>query len=395
MREWNTTRDEHKQKYNRWHNECQELGVEHEANMAEWKKRVHERMNYTNIKIAYYSRNYNWMHQLEVDYLAIWYVACVLYTVRDHLGGNDQFHVQVGVPSHLDTRELRRQVHQAHKLLVAARKLVELYPSLKEFVGETYDELMRNTDITYCPVQSDIEDYGIHVQPEAHAALMSISARGAITRGMSLVVDIGGGTTDIGFFTLRDGRPDIHAVISLPYGLNHISEPVYEFDANASMESNARRLQDLFDGEERGFSRLREYQKDITSAIKDMIDEVYRSFRDAQNRHGLDLGKLFDALWNRPVIYCGGGSMYEPLRMRLSTFRDVQHLNRRMIGIDTLLNKDVNEHLWPILATSYGLSIPQLDDVVRVTPVGSVFDHIATDGNKYVGGEYEHGLTST
>jgi hypothetical protein len=66
-----------------------------------------------------------------------------------------------------------------------------------------------------------------------------------------------------------------------------------------------------------------------------------------------------------------------------------------MIGIDTLLNKDVNEHLWPILATSYGLSIPQLDDVVRVTPVESVFDHIATDGNKYVGGEYEHGLTST
>jgi hypothetical protein len=363
--------------------------------MAEWMKRVHERMNYTDIKIAYYGRNYNWMHQLEVDYLAIWYVAYVLFTVRDHLGGNDQFHVQVGVPSHLDTGELRRQVHLAHKLVIAASKLVELYPSLKEFRAKTYHELRRNTDITYCPVQSDIEDYGIHVQPEAHAALMSISARGAITRGMSLVVDIGGGTTDIGFFTLRDGRPDIHAVISLPYGLNYISEPVYEFDANASMEFNARRLQDLFDGEERGFTRLREYQKDITSAIKNMIEEVYRSFMAAQNRHGLDPGKLFDALWGRPVIYCGGGSMYEPLRMTLSTFRDVRHLNRRMIGIDTLLNKDVNEHLWPILATSYGLSIPQLDDVVRVTPVESVFDHIATDGNKYVGGEYEHGLTST
>ena len=47
-------------------------------------------------------------------------------------------------------------------------------------------------------------DYRINVFPEAYASLIGLTSRGKLSSGMSINADIGGGTTDISFFIVKD-----------------------------------------------------------------------------------------------------------------------------------------------------------------------------------------------
>lgn len=46
------------------------------------------------------------------------------------------------------------------------------------------------------------DEYSILVFPEAYACLRPLTSKGKLPRATSLMIDIGGGTTDISFFTI-------------------------------------------------------------------------------------------------------------------------------------------------------------------------------------------------
>ena len=64
------------------------------------------------------------------------------------------------------------------------------------------------------------EEYGLLVFPEAYACLNPLISQGKLATGMSLMIDIGGGTTDISFFTIENNKPQVYDFYSINKGLN-------------------------------------------------------------------------------------------------------------------------------------------------------------------------------
>jgi hypothetical protein len=65
------------------------------------------------------------------------------------------------------------------------------------------------------------------------------------------------------------------------------------------------------------------------------------------------------------------------------------------MDIPTLLNKDISENHFPMLATAYGLSLP-LEGKIECVPVTKMFEHLMpeNDDNQSSYTE-EHGLIDT
>ena len=78
----------------------------------------------------------------------------------------------------------------------------------------------------------------------------------------------------------------------------------------------------------------------------------------------------------------------------LNYFTEIKVVGREAFTHQTFFNENIDNDLYTILATSYGLSIPQIEKP-KLTPSEKLFNHISRNElNRGLGG-YDHGLTQT
>lgn len=195
------------------------------------------------------------------------------------------------------------------------------------------------------------------------------------------MVDIGGGTTDISFFTIEEGKPQVYCFYSINKGLNYLT------DADAT--NNTR-----YDSNVKDFSEIKvERQSVFTSELNQICINLMEALKkEFKTQSELPIQRLTDALTARPLVYSGGGSMFGKLRQPHLGFKEIIHVSEKEWHSEVMKNMSVINamKLCPILSTAYGLSISVADDKIVCKPFRDIFDGIQewTVEKKHVYGGY-------
>lgn len=291
-----------------------------------------------------------------------WYIAFILFDLEEKYG--QDFGIQMGAPTDSTGQNDKRDI--AVQILATAYKLVEHeFDSKEEFLACDLYSLVERTRIIR-DVEKQKRDYEILVFPEAYACLKPLIVLGKISTGMNLMIDIGGGTTDISFFTIENDIPQVYGFYSIDKGLNFLTNAHGDskyIDSNVKDESEINE----------------EKYKIFRKAIFEKCNLIYSKLkRELKAQTEFEVPKLNDALQNRPVVYCGGGSTFKMLRNSYSFFSDVKLIDKsnwKSYAVKEMDEID-SKGLCPILSTAYGLSIYALDDDIICKPFRDIFEHI-------------------
>lgn len=314
------------------------------------------------------------MKQSDAMYYSVWYLAFIIFDLEEQYG--TEFTIQMGVPT--DSSRLSQQKQIAVRLLAAAYDLVEnVFENDKQaFLNKTWGELWDMTKIPAYSIQLK-EEYGILVFPEAYACLMPLISSSKVTTGMSLMVDIGGGTTDISFFTIIDNKPRVYKFTSVNKGLNYLTYAERRTD-DSRTDSNIKKSSEI-DG-----IRRNDFYNSIERVCTQLIEELQREFK---LQTSLRLDRLMDALKTRPIVYTGGGSTFPTLRIGYGGFMDVIHISKKEWRTKSVIDMQKIEALGlcPILSTAYGLSISVPNDDIKCSPFRDIFESVrgAEEENKH------------
>ena len=310
-----------------------------------------------------------WKHNVNAEYYTIWYLAYILFQLEDEYGTD--FSLNFGIPTDNDRYSFLKK--KAISLICSAYRLVEeVYDSMDDFLNESIVSLMEKTEIV--PYSADKkEEYGILVFPEAYACLRPLVSRGRITTGMNLMIDIGGGTTDISFFTMekekptdKTEKPQIYELISVPMGLNFLTKAEENLDSG-KLDSNVDANTSL------DWMRQKEYINEITNTCNRLRQKILSLFRKSTKLYEY---RVNNALKNRPVIFTGGGSTFATLRREYGDFSDIKHITIREWGAQSFEDMEDIVRLCPILSTVFGLSISATTDKFKTKPLSDLFIHL-------------------
>lgn len=290
--------------------------------------------------------------------LCVWYIAYVIFLLEKKYGTD--FSINMGVPADETSYESRKRL--AVEIIAAAYYLVEdVYNNnLTAFLNEKYDSLLAKT--VNKPYSNELkENYWINIFPEAYASLIALTSRGKIPTGMSLTADIGGGTTDISFFTIEKGLPMIYKYWSIPRGLNYVAE-----------ESG-------FDYSD-GYFATKVHQDIVDKYNRKKIELVYNLTLDLQKKIQketcIPVKNLRDALKDRILVYSGGGSTYDFLTKPIDTFNDVRVIDSSIWSEENIKDADSISKLTVLLTTAYGLSIGVDDKDVKLKNYSTLFANL-------------------
>lgn len=306
-------------------------------------------------------RNYDSpsMKLWEAAYYTIWYLSYILFELEEEFGQN--FTIQMGAPT--DSARLGDAKAIAVSLIVSAYRMVEdVFNGDKErFLKCNYKQLLKLTKVV--PYSDKIkDDFGLLVFPEAYACLKPMVGRGKVSTGMSLIIDIGGGTTDISFFTIENGQPQVYDFFSVDKGLNYLtgidSMSLEEPPSNRIIKKNTSVL-----------------HSEILRLCNNLIDRLKVEFKCQTE---LEVRRLTDALKNRPLIYTGGGSTYREVLYPYNDFKELHTISydnwKSKLFDDKSLFRDSS--LCPVLSTAYGLSISVATDEIKKKPLRDIFENI-------------------
>ena len=301
---------------------------------------------------------------LSAEQVSLFYITYVIFLLEEKYGTD--FSIQFGVPASPGTyRQLRAL---ATRLIVRAYQLVEevFENDLERFLSSDYEELIALSDLPDFSEEVK-EEYGIMIVPEASACLRAIVAAGRLPEGkLHIMMDIGGGTTDISFFAVNNHEPIIYWFRSVSQGLNFIRE-------------------DPGNGEK--------YLRIIDDAVSHLKQELFRDFSETGN----PAYYLEDAMRGNVIVYNGGGSSEKRLCRPYQYFTtvrkiaDIMPIHFQHEGISGLSH---------ILSNSYGLS-NQIDDedvAVKLRPLSELLRHYkeqvrAAGKVSEHHSTYEHGLS--
>ena len=316
-------------------------------------------------KQATFTTTSNDMSKMDAVYYSIWYISYILFDIEAKYG--QDFAIQMGVPT--DGERLNSQKQLVVRILLSAYRLVEeVFKNNKDaFLRTPIQQLKEKT--VFIPYSEDMkEEYNILVFPEAYACLMPLIKQSKIASGMSLMIDIGGGTTDISFFTINtDNKPQVYGLYSIDKGLNYLTDAmnVNRNQISSNVQSASAILKD----------RKHIYEKEIESVCRKLNNHLAQEFKKQTN---LPISRLTDALKVRPVIYTGGGSTFNILRIAYLGFKDIIHISSKEWRSECVvdMNKISSLGLCPILSTSYGLSISMTNDNIKCEPFRDIFKNL-------------------
>ena len=214
----------------------------------------------------------------------------------------------------------------------------------------------------------DIKDeYGLLVFPEAYACLKPLINQGKLAKGMSLMIDIGGGTTDISFFTIENKKPQVYDFFSINKGLNFLT--------GANENNQIGTVVNVLDASEINQGRRNAYINEVNLVCNSLQAKLQHEFK---RQTGLENYRLFDALKNRPLVYCGGGSTFKSLRVCYGGYQDRKLISHKEWNAKSVKDMDeiIDNELCPILSTAYGLAISTENDNIVMKPFNDIFENI-------------------
>lgn len=401
-KEWTLKKERREKKHEAdlaiWERKCNviraKINEENSFVEAQYQNRIKEWYKWQNLNAARYRliyryfkqasfSDYNWNCTIDSDILSVWYIANILFDIEERFGTD--FAVQMGVPTGAERFQYKK--FKAVVLLLSAYRLVEeVFHNDKEaFLKTNIHDLLKLTEIVTYDEEKK-QDYSILIFPEAYASLKSLTYREKIEPGMSLMVDIGGGTTDISFFTIdkKAKKPRIYNYLSIPYGINYI----YETAHHSSMDKLEVRLSldDKSINRKKLNVAVKQYNTIVTKVCHDLIEALFVKFQATNfQRH-----KLNAALMGRPVFYSGGGSTYAFLRNTIDgKFSDVNHINPKVW--EGMQIQEINEvcKVCPIVSTALGLSISEIDDKnIELYSMDEIFKNMRNE--EKLRNEYEY-----
>ncbi len=355
-----------------WQKEVDAINAEYAEEYAFWERHNTEYRVLRYFKQAAFTTTLQWpKEEIPADTLSIWYLTYLLLYVRRYVKErfNEVFEesvsVQMGVPSGLNDNVSRWIKYRGQRLLVAARHLMELFEAPEEMCTLPYPDLIEMTKYSEGNVVEEAEMYGFVVIPEAYAGLQSLTYSRRLSRGnMHLLVDIGGGTTDIAFFTIDESlMPSIHTVTSFHKGLNFVLENYVREHPGVSMgeaQGLLRTHLELF------HKAISAYTVELRKELNYLIDLVSTEFKKEVAGTELTTSRLIEAMMGRPIVYCGGGSVFPNMRISHHYFSDKRLINKDTLNIPNLLNRGLDPVFYTILATAYGLSIPTFEEIKTI-----------------------------
>ena len=301
---------------------------------------------------------YPWECKIQPEILCIWYIAYILFLLEDKYP--EGFAINMGVPT--DDKDYSQKQKLATRILLTAYHLVEEeYQDLSAFLKENVSVLIAKTVLL--PFSEEEKEYNrINIFPEAYASLIGLTSRGKLSEGMSINADIGGGTTDISFFIVKNRTPQIYKYWSIPRGLNYLAE-LSGFDySEKDFVKNVH--QDIID-------KFNRKKLEIIYNLEVQLVELVRKI-------GILRSNLFQALKDRIVVYNGGGSTYLELSTPISRFTDVKVAGADLWAEEIVKDKKKVEKFFNLLTTAYGLSVSEDDNDVVLCD----FDKLLTPTEK-------------
>lgn len=304
------------------------------------------------------------MSQASAMYFSTWYLAYILFDLEEMYG--QEFTIQMGAPSDSGHVSYVKQI--ATRIIASAYRLVEeVFSNDKQkFLSTPLDSLAKMTKLV--PYSREVKDeYGLLVFPEAYACLKPLVSQGKLAYGMSLMIDIGGGTTDISFFTIKDNMPAVYDFYSINKGLNYLAC----VDDNSQEGTMSHIKDDSVIDPERKSIFISEVQK-VCKTLRGKLKNEFKKQTELKHQ------RLWDALENRPLVYCGGGSTFPVLCVRYDGFRDKKIVSNKEWNTKAVLDMDeiITKGLCPILSTAYGLAISTENDNIPIKPFRDVFESI-------------------
>lgn len=298
------------------------------------------------------------------------------------------FSTQMGIPASKAT--FNRLKPLASGYLIQAIRLVEdiFQNDFEKFLATPYEELLSMIP-KYEYSEALKMQYGLVILPEAYAALRSLTANSRIPRGMSIMLDMGGGTTDISFFVIEDnGEPHIYHFESIAKGLNFFLE--YE-DRHSFRTIDFSKKKELEDVPKDVFNNaFKEFKGNIDTVIKNLTDFLHQ---DTISR-GFMKSAFRDAVQNRPAIYTGGGCYDNRMRKPIFDFSDVKYIDKKILGIPNVVEENRVTIPYSLMATAFGLSIQRLDDEIEVSKKEDLFAKYTNVNEQYSrwDAHREHGM---
>ena len=340
---------------------------EKEAALQRYQTKLEEYKNGTNV-FRYFKQStftdVEWKGSIDCETLCIWYLAYVIFLLEIKFGTD--FSINMGVPADEKTYEQKRM--KAVSILASAYNLVEnIYENdMESFLCEKLDDLRIKTEfVKYSSALK--EEYFINVFPEAYASLIGLTSRGKLTEGMSLTADIGGGTTDVSFFTIQEGHPVIYRYWSIPRGLNYIAElSGFDYSEGHFEEKASDEIIEKF------------YRKRL-EIVDVLVNDLTNQLRKETN---IPAKNLRDALKNRILVYNGGGSTYHFLTVPISYFSDVKLIDASIWKEENMKDKSTVSKLCLLLTTAYGLSVSDDDQDVKLKKFTSLFKGLSSDDDR-------------
>lgn len=307
-----------------------------------------------------------WVGFIDCDRVSIWYLSYVIFLLEEKYGGD--FTITMGVPADEKNYEQRQQ--KCVSIILSAYNLVEdIYEGdFDAFLNENVLELYKKTEIIPYSKEAK-EDNFINVYPEAYASLISLTSKGKLAKGLCLNADIGGGTTDISFFAVVEGKklPYIYRYWSLPIGLNYIAEQSgHDF---SEIEKVFRK--------KASESVVEEFNDMKDAAVFELYKNLIAQFR--KEVVGIKMTKLDKALTDKILVYNGGGSIYEFISGPIRKFTDVKKISEEIWNDENIVDREKVGKLCHILTTSFGLSMGNDDNNVKLTPFTNLFKGIVGD----------------
>ncbi len=293
----------------------------------------------------------------EAAFFTIWYLAYIFFDLEKMYG--QAFNIQMGAPT--DSARLDDVKAIAVSVVASAYHLVEnVFKNDKQkFLNCDYDSLIEKTEVIRYSDKVK-RDAGVLVFPEAYACLKPMIGRGKVSGGMNLIIDIGGGTTDISFFTIEEGKPQVYDFFSVDKGLNFLTG----IDAKSADTPPSNWIIP---------QRAKNLQTEILRLCINLEERLKIEFKSQTN---LEVSRLRDALKNRPLIYTGGGSTFNEILKPYMEFKELHTISydnwkSKFFDDDELFN---NKSLCPVLSTAYGLSISVASDNIEKKPFRDVFE---------------------
>lgn len=364
-----------------WVEECNRLKHSHEIRTKLYLDSLVEYpMIFRYFKQAVFSE-YKWNYQFNPKDLVVLYLAYIIFNLEKRFG--DNFAIQMGIPASENT--FKRLKSYASGLLIQAIRLVEdvFENDFDKFLKTPYNELLELIPIFEYSEALKFQ-YGIMVLPEAYASLRSVTANGRIPRGMSVMLDIGGGTTDLSFFVIEDnGEPHVYHFESISKGLNYF----LEYGNNVASDFSLKR--ELEDLSSISFTKVYgEYKTLVDKHVGNLTnflhtDTISRGF----NKHAFT-----DAIHNRPVIYTGGGCYDKRIRRSVLNFTDVIYIDKNILRIPNVIDENLVTVPYSIVATSFGLSMAITSDDIQVSKKEELFAKYTKEDDSYWDAHHEHGM---